>query len=204
MTGRVLVLGALLCASLAAPAAWPAGAPLPPGFPVIDAAGIRASCHDELAQRRRVLARMEREPGPGAVLREFNQLSLLTANFDQPVDVLQNAAADKETRDAAHACLETLIPFGTELFQSTRLYARVKALEPHDDDQASYRSLLLEQFEDAGAALAPAARARAKAIQDEISALELRYQSNLNEDATTVALTAAQVEGLADSWRAAR
>jgi thimet oligopeptidase len=195
----------LLCVSFAAPAAWSAAAaPLPPGFPVVDAAGIRARCDGELVQRRRELARMEHESGPGAVLREFDHVAVLTSNFDQPVSVLENAATDRETRDAAHACLEKLIPFGTELFQSAQLYARVKALEPHGEDEASYRSLLLEQFEDAGAALPPAARARAREIQDELNALALRFQRNLNEDATTVALTPAQVEGLPDSWLAAR
>ena len=179
-------------------------AELPPGFSVMSAHEIAVRCDEELEHRRSQLERMERHAGPGHILDEFNALSLRSGGFDDPLSVLQNAAPDKETRAAALACLEKLVPFSTELFQSTKVYARVQAFKAtHPEDQA-YRRLLLENFEDAGASLAQEQRARVKVIQDELNTLGLRFRKNVNDVATTIPLTPQQVEGLSDDWRAAR
>jgi len=177
---------------------------LPPGFSVIGAHQIAVRCDEELEQRRKMMANMERHSGAGTILGEFNALTLRTGGFDDPLAVLQNAAPEKETRAAAQACLEKLVPFATEVFQSTRLYARVLALRTNDEQDQSYRRLLLENFEDTGASLPEDKRAQAKAIQDELSTLALQFRQNLNNDATTVAVRAQDVEGTPPSWRDAR
>jgi len=138
------------------------------------------------------------------VLEEFNALSLRTGGFDDPLGVLQNAAPEKETRAAALACLEKLVPFSTELFQSTKVYARVLALKATQPEDQAYRRLLLENFEDAGASLAPDQRGQVKTIQDELNTLGLRFRKNVNDVDTSIALTPAQVEGLPEDWRKAR
>lgn len=188
---------------LAASAAAPAAA-LPPGFSVIGAHQITVRCDEELEARRKMLAKMERRTGAGKILEEFNALALRTGGFDDPLGVLQNAAPDKETRAAAQACLEKLVPFATELFQSTRLYGRVQSLKTSDAQDQSYRKLLLENFEDTGAALPPEQRARVKAIQDELNTLSLKFQQNINDVTTTVALSEREVQGVPQSWRQAR
>lgn len=190
-----------LAAGTPALAATPA---LPPGFSVLGAHEITVRCDEELERRRTMLKSMERHHGAGHVLEEFNTLSLRTGGFDDPLGVLQNASPDKDVRAAALACLEKLVPFATELFQSPQLYARVGALKAVDPQDQAYRRLLLENFEDAGAALAPEQRAQVKAIQDELSSLGLRFRRNVNDVATSIALAPAQVEGLPDDWRAAR
>ena len=188
----------------AAPTAGAAPAALPPGFSVMGAHEIAVRCDEELEHRRAQLERMERRAGPGHVLDEFNALSLRTGGFDDPLGVLQNAAPEKETRAAALACLEKLVPFSTELFQSTKLYARVKALKATQPEDVAYQRLLLENFEDAGASLPDDQREQVKRIQDELGTLGLRFRKNVNDVDTTVALTPAEVEGLPQDWRAAR
>jgi thimet oligopeptidase len=195
-------VAALAAASPASAAA--AAASLPPGFSVMAAHEIAVRCDEELEHRRAQLEHMEHRAAPGHVLDEFNALSLRTGGFDDPLGVLQNAAPDKETRAAALACLEKLVPFSTELFQSTRLYARVQAFKATQPEDQAYRRLLLENFEDAGASLPEDQRAQVKAIQDELNTLGLRFRKNVNDVATTVALTPAEVEGLPEDWRAAR
>ena len=177
---------------------------LPPGFSVIGAHQIAVRCDEELEQRRKMLANMERRAGAGKILEEFNALALRTGGFDDPLAVLQNAAPDKETRSAAQACLEKIVPFATELFQSTRLYARALALKATDPQDQSYRRLLLENFEDSGAALPDDKRAQVKAIEDELSTLSLRFRENLNNVRTTVALTSQELAGVPEAWRDAR
>ena len=179
-------------------------ADLPPGFPVMSAHEIAVRCDVELEHRRNQLERMERHAGPGRILDEFNALSLRSGGFDDPLAVLQNASPDKEVRTAALDCLERLVPFSTELFQSTRVYARVQAFKATEPEDQAYRRLLLENFEDAGASLAEDQRVHVKAIQDELNTLGLRFRKNVNDVDTTVALTAQEVDGLPEEWRAAR
>jgi thimet oligopeptidase len=202
--GSTAALVAIGAASPLAAAAAPADHSLPPGFPVMGAHQLSVRCDVELEQRRKMLATMERKRGPGRILDEFNALSLRTGGFDDPVAVLQNAAPDAETRAAAQICLEKLVPFGTELFQSTKLYERVAAFVPAQAQDRTYRQLLIENFEDAGATLPEEKRQQVKAIQDELNTLELRFQKNVNDVATTLTMTPAQVEGLSEDWRAAR
>jgi thimet oligopeptidase len=185
-------------------AAQGAAAALPPGFAELDAQQLQRRCETELAQRRARLAQMEAQRLPGRILEEFNELSVMTGGFDDPLGVLQNAAPDAELRAAAQACLEQLVPFGTELFQSAKLYARVAALQPGEAQDASYRQWLIEQFEDAGATLPEDQRAQVKAIQDELNTLSLRFQRNVNDVTATVAVSPAEAEGLGEDWRQAR
>src|SRR3974390_1074949 len=105
---------------------------LPPGIPVLGAHQLSVRCDEELEARRKLLAAMERHHGPGGVLQELNSLAVRTGNFDNPVSLLQNASPDAETRAAATACLEKLLPFATELYQSTAVYERVAGLKPAD------------------------------------------------------------------------
>lgn len=206
---RLSTLALLGIGSGGAVVAQPQGAPtpasaLPPGFVEVNPHRLGVRCDLELDKRRKRLAQMEARHAPGRVLEEFNELTLMTSAFDDPLGVLQNAAVDKETRDAAHACLEKLIPFGTELFQSPRVYARVAALKTSDPQERSYRDWLIEQFEDAGATLPGDARLRAKALHDELNALSLRFQRNVNDSDVTVTLAPPEVEGLGEDWRNAR
>ena len=173
-------------------------------FSGLDPRELARTCEEELARRRAMLARMEQEAAPGGVLAQFNELSVRTGKFDDALAILQNAAPDKESRTAAQAALERLIPFGTEVFQSERLYARVAALQPADVQERSYRQWLIEQFEDTGATLPPQQRAQVKSIHEELASLALRFQARVNDVSTTVCVTPAQTDGLCEDWRRAR
>lgn len=193
-----------VAATAAGAGSAPAASGLPPGIPVLAAHQIGVRCDQELEQRRKMLADMERRSGPGRILEEFNALSIRTGGFDDPLALLQSVAPDKEVRTAAQTCLEKLVPFVTELFQSTKVYARVAALKTKDAQDVSYRQLLLENFEDSGASLPEDKRARVKAIQDELNTLGLRFSRNVNDVTTALAFTPAEVEGLPEEWRNAR
>jgi thimet oligopeptidase len=202
---RKVLPTSLAALAAAAPASGATStAALPPGFSVMSAREITIACDEELEHRRAQLARMERHTGPGHILDEFNALSLRSGGFDDPLAILQNAAPDKETRAAALACLEKLVPFSTELFQSVKVYARVKAFKATQSEDQAYQRLLLENFEDAGASLPDDAREQVKDIQDELGSLGLRFRKNVNDVDTKVAVSPAETEGLPEDWRAAR
>lgn len=193
---------AILLAALAGSVA--AATPARPQIPVFDAATITARCDSELAAVRRMQKAMEAKKGAGTIFAELNALSIRYADFTYPVYLLQNVAADKATRDAAQACLEKLLPFETELYQSVALYERVRALKPKDGIETVYQKDLFEKFEDGGATLAPDKRKRAKAILDELEKLGLAFQKNINEDGTTVTITPAEAAGMSEAWLKAR
>ncbi len=192
-------LAALTCALLIPTLSSAASGPARKLVPVLDAAVINARCPAELAAARNTMAAMEGRQGPG-VLREWNDLSLATANFLYPVYLLANVATDKATRDAAQACVELFSPLETELFQSEKLLARVEGLKPADSIDASYRRDLLEAFEDSGATLPVEQRERVKAIREELDKIGLAFQKRVNEDDTTVAMSEAELKGLPEAW----
>jgi thimet oligopeptidase len=175
-----------------------------PRLPVFDAATITARCDGELAAVRQQQKAMEARKGAGTIFAELNALSIRFADFAYPVYLLQNVAPDKATRDAAQACLEKVLPFETELYQSAALYQRVKAVAPKDLTDTVYQQDLFEKFEDGGATLPPEKRKRAKEIIDELERLGLAFQKNINEDGTTVTITLAEAAGMPEAWIAAR
>jgi thimet oligopeptidase len=178
-------------------------APVRPLIPVLDAAQIKARCDGELAAVRKELKAIEARKAD-TVLADLNALSIRAADFGNPVYLLQNVAADKATRDAAQKCLEKLIPFEAEVYQSEALYQRVKALKPTDLTDTVYQQDLFEKFEDGGATLPPDKRKRAKEIIDELERLGLAFQKNINEAGITVTITPAEAAGMPESWIAAR
>ena len=204
-----MLVAAALCLieAAAATAAAPAAASAAPKrslLPLLDVGLIKQRCDSELAAARATIARMEKIKGSAGVLADFNRLSLQSGSFSSPVYLLANVAADKPTRDAADACSAKFAPLETELYQSRPLFERVQALKPADVVDRVYRQDLLNHFEDAGASLAPAKRARAKKIQDQLEILGLAFQKRVNEDPTTVLLAPEEAAGMPDAWVAAR
>lgn len=172
--------------------------------PILDAAAINQRCDAELAAARAQVAKMEKAPTAARLLSDFNALEIAGSAFSSPVYLLANVAADKATRDAAQACVEQFAPLETEINQSAALFKRVSAYKPRDAAEATYKAQLLEGFEDTGASLPPAGRARVKAIADELSVLGLAFQKTSNEDPTTVVLTVEEAAGMPADWLSAR
>jgi len=200
---RPFAAAAILLAALAAPAIGGAADAGRPQIPVLKAADITARCDGVLAQVREQLHALEKQ-NDGNVLAGIDALGMRYGDFAYPVYLLQNVSPDKATRDAAQACLERLLPFETEVYQSVPLYERVRALKPADAIDAGLQRDLINQFEDAGATLPPDRRARAKAIIEEIEKSDLQFSKNVNEDPTRVTITVAEAAGLPEAWLAAR
>jgi len=174
-------------------------------MPILKAPAIDARCGVEYDRARAQLRAMEGSVAPGAaILAEWSRFSASVQDFVYPVYLLANTAVDSATRDAALKCVERFTPLETEPFQSEKLYARVRALRPADAIDRQYQKDLLEAFEDAGIALNAEQRNRVREIREEIEKLGLRFQSNVNEDKSVVALAPEQARGLPQDWIDAR
>ena len=108
---RFLAIAAVLVAGTGS------AAPSRPLIPLYDAGTITARCNGELVKLRATKKAIEGKQD-SHVFADWNQLSIQFADFAYPVYLLQSVAPDKATRDAAQTCLETLLPFETELAQS--------------------------------------------------------------------------------------
>ena len=67
-------------------------------------------------------------------------------------------------------------------------------------DQAKLKRDLLEEFEDTGVSLPPAKRARAKEIFEELEQLRQQFDRNVREDPTRVTVSAAEMDGMPESY----
>lgn len=171
---------------------------------ILDARAIETRCAPELERARGLLRAMEKPRPAGAILAEWNRYSAAVQDFIHPVYLLANVATDAATRAAALECVERFTPLETEAYQSERLHARVRAVRPANAADRQYRQDLLDAFEDAGVALPRAQRERVKAIREELDKLSLRFESNLNEDTSTVLVTPEEAAGMPKAWIDAR
>jgi thimet oligopeptidase len=203
MKSKVLICAplALLLATGGALAQKPPARSL---VPLLDAATIQKRCDGELAAARARLAAAEKDRRPKRLLADLNRMEIASSAFLNPVYLLADVAPEQATRDAAQACVEKFAPLPTEVQQSRALFQRVSALKPADEIDRVYRQDLLDNFADAGASLPDAKRARAKAISDELTVLDLAFQKAINEDKTTVTLSLAEAAGMSEAWLTAR
>ncbi len=200
-------LAASLLAALAAPlclAAAPAAAPVRPLVEAYDAAAVTKRCDDGLARARGLVAKMEGKRGGTGLLAEWNVLQVAVEDAMNPIYLLGSVHPDKAVRDAADPCLSKFTTFGTDVFQSEKLYRRAQAVRPANAIDAKLKKDLLEGFEDTGVSLPPEKRKRAKEIFDRLEALRQDYDKNVRDDPTKVTMSPADVAGLPEAWIAAQ
>jgi len=189
----------LIAAALPAAAQQPAG----PLLPQLDAAGVTKTCDAALAKGREMVAKMESGSGGAGFLAEWNALQVALEDLG-PISNLGALHPDKAVRDAAEPCLQKRTAFGTDLFQSEKLYARVKAIEPAHPRERKLKKDLLEGFEDSGVTLPADKRARAKEISTRLTQIGQAFSRALREDPTTVRFAPAELAGVPESFLKSR
>lgn len=190
---------------LALAAAARAGAPDDgEAFPRFDtAAQIDAQCRGlqrELQARERALEQGRDE----GVLQALDALQRRAEGLVGPLDLLAAVHPAKPLRDAAERCSSAVQGFFAAFLQNRRVHKRLQALAPADAVDAQARRDRLDAFEDAGIALAPAARARARAINRQLLRLAQDFERRVREDRTRVALRDDELAGVPEAvWRTA-
>jgi thimet oligopeptidase len=190
-------LASVVC--LTVQAASPAPTSNRPQLPIPTAKGIKASCDKNLARVRAKFKAIERGQGQRDAYLAMNELSMLIEDLSGPLYIIANVSTDKATRDAAEACTIKYAPLGTEIYQSERLYQRIKAATPTTPEQTAYQKVLLEGFEDSGVALPPAKRTRARQIIEEVTKLAQDFEKNVREYNGRITVTEQELEGVPKS-----
>lgn len=113
---------------------------------------------------------------------------------------LTNVSGDRSTRDASLACNSALAAFLSEVAARPALYAALKAAKASQtavgDEQKKLTDLWLVAGGRAGAGLADAPRAEFVKLSAQLSSIQNQFGSNLGNDASTIAVPAAQVAGV--------
>jgi thimet oligopeptidase len=168
--------------------------------PLDSAEAVGKACDATLARARADVAAIEKKSGGAGFLREWNELQMDIDDSLGTIYLMGEVHPDKAVRDAAEPCLTRFTAFNTELFQNEKVFARVQATRPGNAHEAKLRKDLVEGFEDSGVALPPAKRARAKEIFDKLEELRQAFDRNIRDDPTRVTFTAAEMEGMPESY----
>jgi thimet oligopeptidase len=180
-------------------APWPSVAGVkrvqaPVDLPVWNATTIKTQCAPNLA---RVKQRFQAiESGRGDVLAQMNALNMLIEDLSGPLYILSNVSPDKATRDAAEECTVKWAPLETEIYQSEKIFKRIKAHRSTDLVQSAYQQELIQGFEDSGVALPKQKRERVKAIIEQIAKLAKDFEKNIRDTNTKVLVTASELDGV--------
>jgi thimet oligopeptidase len=172
-----------------------------PLIPILKAEEIAPFCERGLAGVRQQVAALETLPAARAadgkkVFREWNQLQIALEELQGPVEILNNVSPDAKVRSNAEACVINVSQFATELFQSEKLYARIKAVKAADAIDQKLQQDVLEAFEDTGVSLAPEKRARMKAILEKMELLGQEFARNIRDNNEKLRFTADEVKGM--------
>ena len=195
---------ALLVLSTASVFAAEAERPL---VPLLKAEEVTPMCERGLADLRQRVTKLEKKPLPKPtdakqIFVEWNELQIAIENLIGPVEIWNNMSPDPKVRANSEACLVEVSKFGTDLFQSERLYKRFKMVKPGDAVEKKVRKDALENFEDTGVALPPAKRARMKAILNRLELLSQEFARNLRDNNTRLSFTPDEVKGLPEAYLA--
>ncbi len=198
---------AILASTLIATAAFgavPAKPPLRPLVGTYDAAAVTRRCDEGIAGARASLAKMEAKKGGAGFFDEWNRIQIEMEDVVNPIYLLGSVHPDKAVRDAADPCLTKFTTLSTEIFQSEKLFARVKAATAATAHQKKLRKDLVEGFEDSGVALSPDKRKRAKQIFDRLEELRQAFDKSVRDDPTKVVMTPAEMEGMPEAYVSAQ
>ncbi len=162
------------------------------------AAAIAAQCRTLLADLNKAEAQLARGgEAPGtSLLAALDAMTRRTEDTMGPLGVLVAVSPRKAIRDAAEACDRDYQAYSSRFWQNAAVYARIKQVRPADDIDRRYWRDTIDNFEDAGVALAPAQQRRVRELNDELIALTQIFERRIREDRTRLWFTRDELAGV--------
>jgi thimet oligopeptidase len=172
-------------------------------------ATLARSCDAAIAAAKSAMKKILAAPTQRAGFATLQAVENAEADFNDATIVQTGAydlAPDKAVRDASMACNQKVSDFQVALAADPRIYAiavRVAALG--DAKTAADRKLdayYIEEGKRTGAGLSPAQRRQVTALFDKLMDLERDFEAALNEDKTTIVISAFEAASLPQPLRA--
>ena len=172
-----------------------------PLLPILAAGQVTAGCAANIADLKTRVAALEQLPAkaardPKILFARWDELQIAQEDFRGPLDLIGEVSPDKAVRDAAEPCMVEFAKFGSELYQSKKLYRMFLAVKPVDRAGKKLRQDTLWAFEDTGVSLPEPTRLRAKAILTRLEELSQAFSRNVRDNDQRLVFTPDEVRGL--------
>lgn len=183
--------------------------PDPVADPAASAAALVARNRSRLDRATAQLAAIGGDRGPrtsASVLEPLDEILRELANLGAECGLLSEVHPDSAVRDAAEAIDREGTTFRTALLQDRALHAALEAIDESalDPVAARMRGLVLRDMRRSGVALDDAARARVRALNDELQALGQEFSRIIRDDVRSIEVTDEELAGLPADYVAAR
>ncbi|HKA90675.1 MAG TPA: M3 family metallopeptidase, partial [Haliangiales bacterium] len=193
-----MVRWALLCAGLAACGPKPSATPHAMTTPHET---FLASCRAELAEARTDISAIKSagKRTVETVLVPYDRVLTVVDRWSSRATLFSEVHPDARMREAAEACVKDTAAFQAEYKLDRALHDALAAVPaaPHEDRETKrFLERTLRDFRRAGVDKDEAARARLKALNDEITAVQLDFAKNIREDVHRVKLDPAELAGM--------
>jgi thimet oligopeptidase len=143
---------------------------------------------------------LEKSKGAATVattLMAYDRLTEVIVDGGLEATLYREVGMTPEARTAGEKCEVRMFSEQTKLSLSRPIYERIKAIKPPADGPTQrYLSLVIAGFERSGIGLDAAGRAKAQALNDEVSKLQTEFEANIPKGQRTIAATPAELDGL--------
>ena len=191
----------LVGSSLVGSPTFAAAATIPPilsGIPT--GAQINQRCNMWVARSAALRTALEQSKGPatvGTTLDAYDRLSEIIFDGALESTLYREVGMTPAARSAGEKCEVRMLSQQTKLSLSRPIYERIKAVpQPADAPTQRYLKLVIEGFERSGIGLDAAGRAKAQALNDEVSKLSTQFEANIPKGQRTITATRAELEGM--------
>ena len=207
---RLIAVSLLVSTALCAPAqASELRALMGTIMPAPSVEDLAAKCEtyvDAVDLRHDAILGANAAPDTATTLTRYDALSALLSAASGEFALYREVLLTPEQRDEAGACEARIANLGSAISLSRPLYDRLSMIDAsaEDADTREYLAETLADFERAGVALDDAGRARAQAIQEDLSDLSTRIARNIAEDMGTIEVAPEELAGVPEDFIASR
>jgi thimet oligopeptidase len=131
-----------------------------------------------------------------ATVLAFETITAELSDATLPLTFMGYVSTDGDVRGEGASCEEAVNQFYVEILTRKDLYVALKGAVPGSAEETRLLSETLKSFEANGLKLSDDKLAQVKALKQKLAVAESQFGTNLNNDATTVELTQAELKGL--------
>ncbi len=121
------------------------------------------------------------------------------ADAVNPLILMGNVNPDAGIAAEGMSCEESASVFDTCVYTRRDLYDALREQAPRSPEESRLYDMTIREFEKNGLKLSEESLAKVREMKTELSGLETRFSANLNNDTTTLAFTAGELEGIPSS-----
>ncbi|HEV2251012.1 MAG TPA: M3 family metallopeptidase [Candidatus Limnocylindria bacterium] len=167
---------------------------------VVTAEQLASRDRERLTRATALLAQLEAGRAPftvASVLGPLNALHVELSNISAEAGIYTAMHPDKAVRDVAERMSREAIDLGQQALQSTALYDALASVQPADDIDRRFITLVRQDMKRAGVELGDADRATARGLRSTLTKLGQDHARNIRDDTRHITLESeAELEGL--------